>query len=126
MKKIIFCICILICVSCKSNKSNNNGFDNIILGEWVLIEVSGGLCNACPEVIFKEDDKALLINYSEQPVEFYYKLLSNNKMNFNFGNNENYFDEEEFFYSIEIKNSVTELTIKSIKNSSNYILSKKD
>lgn len=121
MKKIIFTLCVFICISCNSNKSNKDKVNNPILGEWAITMIYGAYCNVCAKAIFKKEGKAVIVQPSGQLIEFSYKL-SSNKINFSFGENKNYFDQQEFLYKIEVKDNSTQLTLESINNGGKYIL----
>ncbi len=124
MKKIIFSICVFICISCNSNKSNKDKVNNQILGEWAITMIYGGYCNICAKVIFKKEGKAVVVQPSGQLIQFSYKFLSNKKINFNFGENKNYFNGQDFLYDIEVKDNTTKLTLESIKNGGKYTLNR--
>lgn len=124
MNRIIFSLCFLICFSCCKQKSNKDKFNISILGEWILVESYGGLCNVCPKVIFKESEKGEIIKPSGEVIHFFYKLKTKEKIVFSFIDNENYFEGKDFIYKLYEKGNLEKMSLKSIPKENEFFFSR--
>lgn len=102
MKKIISFLIIAQFFICCWNEKGNSIIekDNSVTGNWSFIIANGYNCYTCPKIEFGSNGKGNLILSSTKKIEFDYKLLPDNKIQFDFNKDEvqSFFKQSDVFY----------------------------
>lgn len=74
--------------------------DNPVTGNWSFLIANGYNCYTCPRIEFGNDGTGNLVMSSTNKIEFSYKLLSDNKIEFDFNKDkkQSLFKQSEVFY----------------------------
>ncbi|MFY7741822.1 MAG: hypothetical protein ACOVQR_04185 [Flavobacterium sp.] len=97
--KYLFIYLIVTLFSCNGN-SQVELKKNSFMGNWSFIIVNGYNCYTCPKIEFTNEDKGNLKLSETIKIEFIYKIMSDNKIEFTFskGNKQSLFKQSEIFY----------------------------
>lgn len=101
--EFILVVVIFLIYGCGSTSSSEK--NNSLIGKsWTLSEVFGTQCNVCPEVVFINTNKGVIIKPSKEERRFKY-VLSNDKIKFFSEDEPNYFGATEFNFKVYSKNT---------------------
>ncbi len=122
MNKLTSIFLIFLLTTC--SVTTNDGSNDTLLGQWMLVYLGGARCNVCATIEFFKEDKGGIILPSMEIVEFKYHLDKNRKI-LSFEGTEKIFGKDSIFnFRLSEEEGFQNLELKSKYNNWKYILSR--
>jgi len=121
---IITCLTFLLRFCGEKESSFTSDSGNSILGTWMIVNMNGVNCNACPDIIFEKSNKGFVVKPSQEKYDFEYSILED-ELSISFLKVISLFEKEsKFICSFETDNELTFLVLRDGIGESNYTLSR--